>query len=91
MVFEVLCGTCRGGILILRQRNLGSVCPDFSVSILRFFTVCAVNRFQNGNTKLDHAELLSFSVGTLPVLLIGGGGGLWGSGIAKLYHTRGFE
>ena len=90
MVFEVLCGTCGGGILILRQRNLGSVCPDFSVSILRFFTVCAVNRFQNGNTKLDHAELLSFSVGTLPVLLIGGGG-LWGSGIAKLYHTRDFE
>ena len=26
VVFEVLCGTCSGGILILRQRNLNKLC-----------------------------------------------------------------
>ena len=30
-------------------------CSDFFVSILRFFTVCAVKRFKNCNAKLDHA------------------------------------
>ena len=56
VIFKVLCGFCGGGILILRQRN---VCSDFSVSVLRFFTVCAVKCFKDCNTKMDHAELLS--------------------------------
>ena len=57
VIFKVLCG-------FWWWRNLNfetekSVCSDFSVSVLRFFTVCAVKCFKDCNTKLDHAEFLS--------------------------------
>ena len=56
--FEVLCGACSGGILILTQRNLSR----FLCLHIKIFTSSVVKRFKDCNTKLDHAELLSSSV-----------------------------
>ena len=39
-------------------------CSDFSVSILGFLTVCAVKRFNDCDTKLVHAELVSLRIQT---------------------------
>ena len=57
----MLCGTCSGGNLIRREKSEHTLL-DFSVSVLRLFTMCAVKRFKHYNTKLDHAKLLSLSI-----------------------------
>ena len=60
----MLCGTCGGGILILRQRNLSNCFAQISLShYLDVLTVGAVNGFKDCNKKLYHVELLS---GSLP-------------------------
>ena len=63
MVFEVHYCTCGGGFLILRRRNLSKQCllRFLCLSIKILLIVGAVKRFKDCNTKLDHAELLSFS------------------------------
>ena len=63
VVFEVLCVTCGGENLILRQRNLSEQClfRFVCLNIKIVFTVCAVKRFKDCNTQLDHVELLSVS------------------------------
>ena len=61
VVLEVLCGTCSGGNLIRREQSEQTLL-DFSVSVLRLFTMCAVKRCKHYNTKLDHAKLLSLSI-----------------------------
>ena len=63
VIFEVLCGTCGGVILILRQRNLSKQCLlRFLCLKIRMFTVCAVKRFNECHTKLDNEELWSLSI-----------------------------
>ena len=64
LAFKVLCSTCGGGILILRQRNLSKQCllRFLCLSIKILFTVHAVKRFKDCNTKLDHAKLLSLVI-----------------------------
>ena len=71
VVYELLCGTCSGGILILRQRNLSKqcllrfLCPNIKI----FYCMCceAYQGLQHKFgpcrtfTKLDHAERLSLS------------------------------
>ena len=59
VVFEELCGTCGGGNLILRQRNLSKQCllRFLGLNIKIFFTLCSVKPFKDCNIKLDHAEL----------------------------------
>lgn len=48
VVFEVLLGTCGGGILLLRQTNLSKQClSDFSIPMLRFFSPCVLCATQN--------------------------------------------
>ena len=57
VVFEVLCDTGGGRILILRQRNLSKHCLlRFLYLNIKIFTVCALKRFNDCDTKLDHAE-----------------------------------
>ena len=64
-VFVVVLEVCifctyGGAINILRQTNLSKqVSSDFFVSMLRIFTVSAMKRFKDCNTKMDHEELLS--------------------------------
>ena len=59
VVFELLCGTCGGGVLILRQRNLSKQCLlRFLCLNIKIFTACALKRFNDCNIKLDHAEPL---------------------------------
>ena len=60
--FEVLCGRCAGGILILRQRSLSKQCLfRFLCFDFKIFNVCAAKRFKDCNTKLGHAKLLFLS------------------------------
>ena len=64
LVFKVYCGTCDGGIFVLRQRNLSKLCLPgllcFSMKIN--LTVCIVKRFKDCNTKLDSTRLLSVRI-----------------------------
>ena len=63
VVFEELCGTCGGGISLLRQRILNIETKKSEQTLqclfrflclnIKIFTVCAVKRFKNCNTKLD--------------------------------------
>ena len=49
------CGTCSGGSLILRQRNL--LFAQISLSQYQdFLSVCAVKYFKDFNSRLDHAK-----------------------------------
>ena len=57
----LLYGLFGGGILILRQKNLSSLLRFLCLSI-KIFTVCVVKGFNDCNTKMDHAELLSLSI-----------------------------
>ena len=47
-------------ILFVQISRTNTVCSDFSVSILRFFTVCTVQHSEDFNTKLGLSELSSF-------------------------------
>ena len=60
----MLGGTCSREILILRLRNLSKRCllRFLSLNIKILFTGCAVRCFKDCNTKLDHAELLPYSI-----------------------------
>ena len=47
----------------MRQRNLSKQCLlRFLCLSIKIFAVCAVRRFKNCNTKLDHEERLSSSI-----------------------------
>ena len=42
------------------EKSEQTVFAQISLSVLRFFTVCAMKHLKDCYTKLDHAELLSF-------------------------------
>ena len=59
VVFEVLRGTCGGGILILRQRSLSKQCllRFLRLKIKIFCRVCCKYVSRIATKKFDHAEL----------------------------------
>ena len=63
-IFELLSGTCGGGILILREKNLSKHCllRFFSLNIKNIFTAYAVKHFKDCNIKFDNREFLSSSI-----------------------------
>ena len=53
--FEMLCGICGGGILILRQRKLSKQCLlKFACLKIKIFTMCALKCFKDCNIGIKH-------------------------------------